>query len=428
MGEKPLRQGDEQQTPFLERQQEQAGELLPLPRTVSFDYGYLSPTPPEGDSWDEWVIEQGITAAEQEDRPIDNRTAHYIAAQLHEGQGSALYSFASTGTIEELAIHQELAYRIYEQPDQVQAWINRLGQYCSLREDKGPIEGWHQQVRDQDRAESEDLRRQQTVAELDALFGEQVAEQIGDVQELGWFGLVRHDGRPGGLILSQDEQGFRHVWETDSDAELQQRWAGINEDYEQFEREVEDQGLAADAALEQQGESGTGAQAAEPVRNNRLAELEERLAPLPDLGDIPRPAWGHSFGSGYEWMEAGLPEGWHVEPSWGRNGWDLGAWPLIAVALFVDENRNRYAVATYTEGDVTVSRYESRGALHVAVNEIAEFHWRLGQSRGPSDLVEGAGLLAKHCGPFSEERYRREIASQAGVHADAQDQQGAGEM
>ena len=135
------------------------------------------------------------------------------------------------------------------------------------------------------------------------------------------------------------------------------------------------------------------------ARLDRLVALDERLAPLPDLGDIPRP--GPVSGTGYDWMEA-LPHGWHAEPLWGRDGWDLGAWPIIAVALFADEERERYAVATYTEGDVTVQRYATRGALYVAVNEIAEFHWRLGQSIGPDDLPEGSGLLAKHCGPYRD--------------------------
>lgn len=56
-------------------------------------------------------------------------------------------------------------------------------------------------------------------------------------------------------------------------------------------------------------------------------------------------------------------------------------------------------VATFTEHDVTVRRYRSRGALRAAVNEIAEFHWRIGQSQGLNDRPEGSGLLAKHFGP-----------------------------
>ena len=156
------------------------------------------------------------------------------------------------------------------------------------------------------------------------------------------------------------------------------------------------------------------------VPPERLADLAARLTPLPDLGDIPLPLPSRSADSGYDWMER-LPQGWHVESSWGRDGWDLGAWPLVAVALFVDETDGRYAMATYTEGDVTVQRYGSLGALYVAVNEIAEFHWRLGESRGPEDLPEGKGLLAKHCGPFSWERLERDKSAERRRQGDAQD-------
>jgi hypothetical protein len=78
------------------------------------------------------------------------------------------------------------------------------------------------------------------------------------------------------------------------------------------------------------------------------------------------------------------------------------------VALFIDDERERYAVTTYVEGDINVKRYKSRGALYVAVNEIAEFHWRLGQSRGPRDLPEGSGLLPHHTGPYSDWRSARD--------------------
>jgi hypothetical protein len=32
--------------------------------------------------------------------------------------------------------------------------------------------------------------------------------------------------------------------------------------------------------------------------------------------------------------------------------------------------------------------------------DIAEFHWRLGQSIGPDDLPEDGGLLDSHRGPY----------------------------
>jgi hypothetical protein len=220
-------------------------EALPVPRTTSLEYGYLSPVPPEGDSWDAWVIERGIAVTLREGRDIDDRVARYIASQLHEGQASALYSLTSTGNIEEPRIHDELTKDFDQQPEQIKRWINALGFYCLGREDKGPVEGWSQRAAAQDRAEMETLRRNQAITELDALFGEQPEEEVGDVSELGWFGLVRHDSRPGGLVLTQDEQGFRHVWETDSDAELEERWAAVSAEYDRFYDEREQREAAA---------------------------------------------------------------------------------------------------------------------------------------------------------------------------------------
>ena len=155
------------------------------------------------------------------------------------------------------------------------------------------------------------------------------------------------------------------------------------------------------------------------VPPERLVELEKRLRPLPHLGDIPLPPPSRASETGFDWINR-LARGWHVEPVWGRDGWDLGAWPYVAVGLFVDTVHDRYAMTTYVEGDVTVQRYGSLGALHVAVNEVAEFHWRLGESRGPDDLPEGKGLLAKHCGPFSQERLTREKAAEESRQARVQ--------
>ncbi|MGH3901709.1 MAG: hypothetical protein ACRDTA_26335 [Pseudonocardiaceae bacterium] len=70
--------------------------------------------------------------------------------------------------------------------------------------------------------------------ELDALFGEQPDEQIGSVDELGWYGRIPHEDQPGGLILIQDEQGFRHVREVPDNEALDLQWSTIQQEYETF--------------------------------------------------------------------------------------------------------------------------------------------------------------------------------------------------
>jgi len=68
---------------------------------------------------------------------------------------------------------------------------------------------------------------------LDVLFGEIPDEEIGSVEDIGWFGLLRHRDRPG-VVLSQNSYGFRQVWETDSDEQLAQYWGELQREYDAF--------------------------------------------------------------------------------------------------------------------------------------------------------------------------------------------------
>jgi hypothetical protein len=105
-------------------------------------------------------------------------------------------------------------------------------------------------------------------------------------------------------------------------------------------------------------------------------------------------------GDGYEWIEH-LPAGWEAVSSWGRDGWDLGAWPLAVVATYENSETGRYAYGVYTEGDVHVTQVETHGDLYAAVDGIAEWYWRNKYALGPPDLPEGRGLLDHHRRPFT---------------------------
>ncbi len=251
------------------------------------------------ESHDSRIIRQGIEAAIHEDKDIDDRTARYIASQLHGGQASALYSLASTGKIDLVVFAEMEAGRETFEP-QVQGWVDVLRTCCEARPNKGPIEGWMQRTAERDGGDDEaavrqDLMRrisaagvttfgqvatiltgevaadeheddqehqsddfswtdaaewtpaqvlaekqpqqQRSPEEHDTLFGEQADEEVGSVDELGWYGLVKHDARPGGLILLQDEQGFRHVREAETDDALTQSWDAIRHEYERFHEE-----------------------------------------------------------------------------------------------------------------------------------------------------------------------------------------------
>lgn len=241
----------------------------------------------EREAWDERVIREGIEAAVREGRSIDDRTARYIASQLHGGQASALYALASSGAVWPEVI-EELGRELDEQPASVRAWNDSLAAYCALRGDRGPVDGWVERAEAGDRMElvhritsasvcmlgdiatvstpnteadepgyevdvfpwsdsatwRPDDREDRTAAararfdltedELDSLFTGEADEELGDVQGLGWFGLVRWPDRPGGLVLKIDSDGNRHTWILETEDALTARWSEIQATYEQY--------------------------------------------------------------------------------------------------------------------------------------------------------------------------------------------------
>lgn len=375
-----------------------------------------------GQAWK--IIRDGMAAAEAAGRDIEDWVARHIAWQLRTGDGSPLDTFARSGCISD-DFRSELIGNYDQAGTTRRRWIEAIDSYASHREDRQPVDGWAERARLRDQfhadwwdrdergnryLEARDLDREITLA--------QDARQLVD-NVLATRLLVRVAHSPHSAVARFAAEG--RVTDELS-RELQEKYLSGTEQERRWLSELGSWITASGepspipwwrspAPVEEPMPEQPDASAAAIRRAGQLADLEERLAPLPDLGDIPRPAWGHGFGNGWEWMEEGLPGGWHAEPIWGRYGWDLGAWPLIVVALFIDDEGQRYAVATFTEGDINIKRYKSRGALYVSVDKIAEFHWRLGQSRGPRDLPEGGGLLAHHTGPYPGWSSAREAAT-----------------
>lgn len=242
-----------------------------------------APLSEEPQSQDAYLIGQGIEAAVADDRPIDNRTARYIAAQLHGGQASALYALASSGAITDRVMGELVDERAI-QPPAVQSWIDALINYCAQRADHHPIPDWAGQAQSQTAAELQarfggppafgrpqsgassitsaeqrtdepdsfswsDAARwspaddtEQSIhdpprlsnEQLEALFGNEADEDIGEARDLGWYGLIRWPNQPGGVILRRDENGLRHSQMFSSDDSLTARWAEITNEYDIF--------------------------------------------------------------------------------------------------------------------------------------------------------------------------------------------------
>lgn len=93
-------------------------------------------------------IEAGIVRAQESASFIDDATARVIASQLHDGQASALYAFASTGAIDIERMDAELkaTYEAFDGVDpRVQQWAVELATYAFRRPEHGAVEGWSRQ-------------------------------------------------------------------------------------------------------------------------------------------------------------------------------------------------------------------------------------------------------------------------------------------
>ena len=90
------------------------------------------------------------------------------------------------------------------------------------------------------------------------------------------------------------------------------------------------------------------------------------------------------FGGGYEFLDHTRRAGWEIISSWGKDGWDMGSWPLVSVSQRT--LAGKYQILTYSEGDVTIETYDTEQERLTALDAIAEFYWRqLGE--GPTDMA-----------------------------------------
>lgn len=115
-----------------------------------------------------------------------------------------------------------------------------------------------------------------------------------------------------------------------------------------------------------------------------------------ELPPLPNP---YQAGDGWDWIDA-LTGGWAAAGVWGCDGWNLGSWPLVIIAVCRIDTSNGavWGVCTYVEGDLDVTAHLTRDAMIQAVDQIAEFYWRH-LEHGPKDLPPKQGLMDHHRGP-----------------------------
>jgi hypothetical protein len=72
---------------------------------------------------------------------------------------------------------------------------------------------------------------------------------------------------------------------------------------------------------------------------------------------------------GYDRIEVAGGRGWQAVPSWGLDGWDLGAWPLVVISH--RRTTDGFELAYDVEGDITVYRYPTRELRNAATDCLA---------------------------------------------------------
>jgi hypothetical protein len=103
---------------------------------------------------------------------------------------------------------------------------------------------------------------------------------------------------------------------------------------------------------------------------------------------------------------------WRAVAAWGRDGWDLGSWPLVVI-YWREPRAEEFDMAYYVEGDVTTYRFDSSLKREVATDGLAFFHWKHA-ALGPGVEQYGSAeeLPRELRGPYSHARLTREGVSE----------------
>lgn len=99
--------------------------------------------------------------------------------------------------------------------------------------------------------------------------------------------------------------------------------------------------------------------------------------------------------------------GWVITPSWGRDGWDLGNWPLVSVML--RERFGKYWVRYDVEGDVKISEFDTEAEQIAYVDELAFFHWKWAEEPWVKDIAVAGDMPDYLRGPCTAERLRERL-------------------
>ncbi len=121
--------------------------------------------------------------------------------------------------------------------------------------------------------------------------------------------------------------------------------------------------------------------------NQYKAEPERFWEALPMLG-----------GDGYDDMDMAQKFDWRPIGGWGRDGYNLGSWPLVII--FFREREGRFEVVEYVEGDVTMWSCPTEEIRQQVTDELAFFHWKFRDEEWVKDYTSVDELPDVLKGPY----------------------------
>ncbi|WP_163512207.1 antirestriction protein ArdA [Fodinicola acaciae] len=241
----------------------------------------------------DWLIADGMAAAEAASCDIDHLTAREIARRLMRGSDGPLAALAATGVVDAHGVMQELD-ALVNADSGFDLEILFLGSYVNSRAEAGEtaaVPGWTELTNHAPRRQpaaadidTTTLRASTTesdhnlnepdpfhwadaatwhtddqqnseldeaevyAARLQALFelADHVDAELGDRTSLDdlWAGRCPYqDGRPGGIVMLRTPYADVRVFETDSDEALQAEWETLEREHEAYESAVAGAGL-----------------------------------------------------------------------------------------------------------------------------------------------------------------------------------------
>ena len=95
--------------------------------------------------------------------------------------------------------------------------------------------------------------------------------------------------------------------------------------------------------------------------------------------------------------------GWKAIPNWGRDGWDLGSWPLVVVY-----HRGELEVAVDVEGDIDIEEFSTRQERDRKTDETAFFYWKNHGEEWVDGIDSHEQMPPRLRGPFSWRRLNAE--------------------